>query len=397
MLRNLRLKNHDKIIIGALNINSIRNKFDQLKNMIKRNLDILVIIETKIDESFPTSQFLIDGFHEPFRKDRHDNGGGLLIYLNEDIPMKELDLHTFPEDVEGMFIEINRGKRKLLLFGSYHPPTNKSGDEYYFKCVERALDIYNSNYDNFILLGDFNCEDTETSLSNFLHQYDAKNLVKEKTCFKNANNPSCIDLIITNRPNLFQHTTTLSTGLSDFHKMVITMFKASYEKRGPKQITYRKYKNFDQDCFNSDLQYALSKHTITCYKDFENIFLAILEKHAPTKKKVIRANEAPYMTKTLKKAMIKRSELETKYHRFKNSDTLKAFKRQKNYVSRLYKKERKRFFKNLNLKDIKDDRTFWNTIKPFFSDKNNVKQNITIIEGKEIIKDEAKVAETLNN
>ena len=396
MLRNLRLKNHDKIIIGALNINSIRYKFDQLKNMIKLNLDILVIIETKIDESFPTNEFMIDGFHEPLRKDRTDNGGGILIYINEDIPMKELDLHKFPDNIEGIFIEINLGKRKWLLLGSYHPPTNKSGDEYYFKHVERALDVYSSKYDNFILLGDFNSEDTEPCLSNFLHQYDAKNLVKEKTCVKNVNNPSCVDLIITNQPNLFQNTTTLSTGLSDFHKMVVSMFKASFEKRAPKQITYRKYKNFNQDHFNSDLQYALEKHIISSYKDFENIFLAILEKHAPTKKKKIRANQAPYMTKALKKAMIKRSELETKYHKYKNSDALKAFKRQKNYVSRLYKKERKRFFKNLNLKDIKDDKAFWKTVKPFFSDKSNVSQNITIIEGKEIIKDEAKVAETLN-
>ena len=344
MLRNLRLKNHDKIIIGALNINSIRYKFDQLKTMIKSNLDIFVVIETKIDESFPTSEFIIDGFHEPFRKDRLDNGGGLLIYINEDIPMKELDLHTFPDDIEGMFIEINLGKRKWLLFGSYHPPTNKSGDEYYIKHVERALDLYISKYDNFLLLGDFNIEDTETVLSDFLHQYDSKNLVKEKTCFKNVNNPSCVDLIITNQPNLFQHTTALSTGLSDFHKMVVSMFKASFEKRAPKQITYRTYKDFDQIRFNSDLQYALEKHIISSYKEFENIFLAILEKHAPTKTKKVRANQAPYMTKALKKAMIKRSELETKYHKYKNSDALKAFKRQKKLCFQAIQKREKKIF-----------------------------------------------------
>ena len=70
MLRNLRLKNHDKIKISALNINSIRYKLDQLKNMIKLNLDILVVIETKIDDSFSTNEFMIDGFHEPLRKGR---------------------------------------------------------------------------------------------------------------------------------------------------------------------------------------------------------------------------------------------------------------------------------------------------------------------------------------
>ena len=85
ILKDLRIRNYNKIIIGNLNINSIANKFDQLKLLIQGKFDILVIIETKLDESFPTAPFLIDGFFEPYRRNRNRNGGGILIYIKDDI------------------------------------------------------------------------------------------------------------------------------------------------------------------------------------------------------------------------------------------------------------------------------------------------------------------------
>ena len=65
----------DHLIIGSININSIRYKFEQLKLCIKDNIDILIIQETKIDESFPTNKFRIDGFNPPYRRDRTAMGG----------------------------------------------------------------------------------------------------------------------------------------------------------------------------------------------------------------------------------------------------------------------------------------------------------------------------------
>ena len=152
-----------RIIIANLNINSIRNKFDQLKYLIKDNVDILVITETKIDDSFPEGQFKMDGFAIPFRLDRNCNGGGILIYVREDIPCKQLTKHTFPGDIEGVFVEINLRKTKWLLFGTYHPPSQS--DNYYFDSLTKALDQYLEKYDKFLLAGDFNAEDTEPCLN----------------------------------------------------------------------------------------------------------------------------------------------------------------------------------------------------------------------------------------
>ena len=95
VLKKLRLKNTNRVIIGTLNINSVVSKLEHLREVIGNYLDILTIQETKLDESVPTAQLLIDGYNEPYRLDRNRCGGGVLIYVREDIPSKPLDKHNF--------------------------------------------------------------------------------------------------------------------------------------------------------------------------------------------------------------------------------------------------------------------------------------------------------------
>ena len=72
-----------------------------------------MISESKLDDSFPHDQFLIDGFHTPFRFDRNKNGGGILLYVREDIPTEILS-HDFPS-AESFFVEIILHKKKWLI------------------------------------------------------------------------------------------------------------------------------------------------------------------------------------------------------------------------------------------------------------------------------------------
>ena len=78
-LKYIRIRNLNKIVIGHLNINTLRNEFDFLVPQVKGYIDILMISETKLDESFPIGQFLIDGYSVPFSLDRNENGGGIFI------------------------------------------------------------------------------------------------------------------------------------------------------------------------------------------------------------------------------------------------------------------------------------------------------------------------------
>ena len=165
ILSDLRLKSKNKLLIGHLNINSLSFKFDQLKGIVQGKLDILVLTETKLDSSFPTRQFIIPGFSRPFRLDRNKNGGGVMIYVREDIPSKELPRFNLPDDIEGIFIELNLRKTKWLVCGLYHPPLQT--DAYFFQNVSKALDVYGKTYDKFVILGDFNAEASEVCLFRF--------------------------------------------------------------------------------------------------------------------------------------------------------------------------------------------------------------------------------------
>ena len=86
ILKDIRVKNTNRIIFAHLNINSIRNKFEMISDLVNGRIDILLISETKIDATFPTSQFEIPGFSSPFRLDRTERGGGLLLYIRGGYP-----------------------------------------------------------------------------------------------------------------------------------------------------------------------------------------------------------------------------------------------------------------------------------------------------------------------
>ena len=100
--------------------------------------------------------------------------------------------------------------------------------------LRKILEHYQPMYDNIILMGDFNSECTEHDMADFCCTYNLTSLIKEKTCFKSLVNPSCIDLILTNRLQSFQNSGAMETGLSDFHKLTITVLKTSFRKRNTK-------------------------------------------------------------------------------------------------------------------------------------------------------------------
>ena len=75
----------------------------------------------------------------------------------------------------------------------------------------------------------------------FCESYKFKSLIKDPTCFENPENPSCIDLILTISPYSFQNSCVIETGLSDFHKMIVSAMKTTFQKLKPRIAQYRDY------------------------------------------------------------------------------------------------------------------------------------------------------------
>ena len=217
-----------------------------------------------------------------------------------------------------------------MVTGSLLPPSKSKDDLFFtkfFTKLSNQIDFYSNTCDNFFIAGDLNCQEAEPILSEFLNMHSAKNIVKEGRCFKSIENPICIDMFLTNKPNLFFNTSTINTGLSDYHKMVVTVLRKTFQRAQPKVVSYRDYKNFDNKLFKSSLQNAVNEINRPEYIKFEEVFLETLNKHAPVKQKTIRGNHAPYMTKGPRKAFKRRSELETKYHKHRDIQALRQYKK----------------------------------------------------------------------
>ena len=211
-----------------------------------------------LDYTFPSQQFLIEGYAIPFRLDKNSRSGGVIIYVREDIPCRELSYRPFENNVEGIFLEVNLRKTKWLVFGGYN--YNKSNIDHFLGNLGPILDHFMSTYDNVLLMGDFNSETKEISMAEFCGIYSIQNLITAPTCFKNPLHPTSIDVMLTNKIRSFQNNQTIDTGLSDYHKMTITVLKTFFQKQDPVTINYRDYKSFDKSKFHFELKNALDRY-----------------------------------------------------------------------------------------------------------------------------------------
>ena len=119
-IKAIRTQNVNNVIVAKVNI---------VKVLRTGMFDILVTTEVKLGITFSVWQFHIDGFCIPCRLDRNRNEGGVTV-VREDIPIKLLSKHSFKEEIQGLFVEINFRKCKWLLRRIYHPPSQP--DQYFF-------------------------------------------------------------------------------------------------------------------------------------------------------------------------------------------------------------------------------------------------------------------------
>ena len=181
------------------------------------------------------------------RKDRNKNVGGLILYLNEDIPGKLINSYNFKEGSEIIVFEFSISNKKWLLLGNYKPPSQNE------LSLKLSLNFFSSSYENFLLLGDFNLSTENPNFKNLLNSFDLESLIKLPTCYKSLSSPTSIDLVLTNKKNFFMKSTTFETRMSDFHKLATTILRKTISKGNAKKIFYRDYKAFDHNTFETRL------------------------------------------------------------------------------------------------------------------------------------------------
>ena len=189
-------------------------------------------------------------------------------------------------------------------------------------------------------------------MSVFSDTYSLKNLIKEPTCNKKPNKPSCIDLMLTNIPWSFKHSSVIETGLSDFHRMTVTVMKATFEKLQPKVVNYRDYKYFENCRFRADLLSELSKANIEeneeGLSDFLNTCKRILDLYAHRKQEYARGNHMPFLNRALSKEIMTRTRLRNNFLKDRSEENKRKYSKQHNYCVSLLTKSKSEYFGNLS-------------------------------------------------
>ena len=228
-------------------------------------------------------------------------------------------------------LELIIKKDRWLLLNLYRSPNQCL--KFFFNEIEKGLDFFSSKYEKLVLIGDLNCEPSDSVIGDFMDSYNLTNMVKDPTCFK-SNKPRCIDHISTNGKESVRSTTTAEVGLWDFHTMILTALKRGFLKRSPRIKIYQDYKSYNPDSLTHDIVTKVLPrlpHKLA-FSSFEEPINCILEKHLPIKKKYVRANDGAFRTKELRKAIMHRSKLRNRYKKTKLPKISMNIKSRENFV-----------------------------------------------------------------
>ena len=164
--------------------------------------------------------------------------------------------------------------------------------------------------------------------------------------------------------------------------------RTSFEPLPPKIIKYRNYKNFDEDEFRLLFKKRLNDFNADDITEdiFKMTFLNVLNKFAPLKKKYLRANQSRFVNKELNKAIMQRSRLRNAYLKGRTRAARIAYKKQINVCVSILRKSKECYYENLDIKNITDNKKFWGTVKPHFSNKIRSNTYITLNEDERLIK-----------
>ena len=206
--------------------------------------------------------------------------------------------------------------------------------------------------------------------------------------------------MLTNRHRSFLNSCVIETALYDFCKMTFTVLRSLFNKAKPEVIFYRDYKNFINDNYRSFIEEFSGNLDIsnsTALDSFLDICRVALNKTAPLKQKFVKANDNPFINKTILRAIMSQMRLRNRFLKDVLDTNRVAYNTQRNYCVSFVRKAKRSYYGNLDDKKIVENKTFWKTIKPYFTDKGINHDKITLVENEETVSDNKEISETLNN
>ena len=225
------------------------------------------------------------------------------------------------EKTETICIEITIAKKKWCILFAYLSPNFLK--TLFFEEISVAFNKALNKYDNLLLAGDLNINtlgptsDSSNHLPELNDTFSLTNLTTGSTCFK-SNKGTLIDLMLTNKPKSFFKSHSFVTGLSDCHKLILSILRTSFRESLPKFVIYRNQKTFHESKFLLDLdsrfiQVELYKNCDNPYTKISEISSEVLNYHVSLKQKSVQDNHAPFMFKELSKSIMSKSKVKNNH------------------------------------------------------------------------------------
>jgi len=394
--------NNTDLKIIHINVCSLRDKV-HLISAEYHNYDVICITETWLNSDILSNNLHIPGFHLPIRKDRPTRGGGVAIYVKQNIYYKHLQDLDITE-LEAIWVEIVIKKQKWLIGTLYRADLSNR----YWDLIEESFSNACDKNIKTVILGDFNANIynmRQPKIEHLMNMFNLDQVISEPTRLTSST-ATLIDLIFVSCPNLVSKFGVLSSSCSD-HCPVFATLKTNNKTKSPayKRVIYD-YSNMNTDGMIEAVYYA-NWNEIFDEQDFESLCTNFVEKlknifdeFVPHKEIVIRPNDRPWMNGLIRKLMRERNRKHKIAKRKNRPLDWQQFRTIRNRVISEIRKAKRNYDEKLDHKINNECNTkcWWRLVKQYFKKGNNKSSKFPPLEiNGEIIDDETSIANALND
>ena len=372
------------LVFAHVNVCSLRNKYMDIEKTIRDNhINIFAISETHLDGSFTDSSIAIEGF-TVFRKDRNKFGGGVAIYIQNNLPAR-MRVDLMMNNIEACCVQVHLPFIKpIIVCCFYRPP---GAEVKYIDELCDMIDIISDENCEIHALGDANVHWESQScpnrkkLFNILNTCNLAQVVDEPTRITIGSEGNllrtCIDHIYTNASMKCSKATSIPVGYSDHNLISITRMTRT-PKPKMKIILTRLYRNFDEDSFLSEIS-NVHWNTVSSELDpetalnvFMSLFMDIVNRHVPLKKITVKNRPAPWLDNNLRALMMERDLAKKAFVKSGSMEDKLRYCQLRNNVTKLNKIKRRDYYKQRLYDARLDGKKLWNVLNDIMGRKSNV-------------------------
>ena len=348
-----------------------------------------------------------------YRKDRKKGGGGIIAYFDFSLPSKELKVTKKYKTLEILAVEVRLGNNDVIFLGIHRPPkqSDHRPDPHYLERVEEELNDVcmwaSLEKQTLILSGDLNLdrlkpESREGRILADLEEVHGLQCLITKPTRITPTSETLLDVILTNKPNLFRTSGSFNPEIRDHH-LIYGILKQSSLQHRRKTITFRSVKNVDTDQLNDDLVNApwIVGETFDAIEDqydaCKTIFESILDKHMPKKKMRVRQQDVPYMTEDWKMEIRNKRKYAQMFAQNRTPQNWELKRKWRNLATEERRRAIKAYWAQKSDELKRRPRDFYKTFKPFLIEKTKEETKIAIRIIERIVTNQKVVADELGD